>query len=125
MFVFWEDCQPLVHEGDELIRHGVELVNVAVRVDVAEARPNGIVDEENICKLVPRPRVLFQLSTLENSVRSNLHQGAIHRAATGSTIQPDDSSLPIADMSILIMPEEDVAVVFRSDFNVPGSESSV
>lgn len=98
--------EELLQEDDELLGHGLEFVNETVGVDIAEAGAHGVVDKEEVCKLVPCSVVQGQCTIVLNAVWPNLHQCAVFRAASRSTIQPDDSSLPVRNMFVLEMPEK-------------------
>jgi hypothetical protein len=56
------------------------------------------------------------------SVRSNLHQCAIHGAASGSSIQPNNSALTVRDVAVLEVPEEQVTVGLGADFDMTGQD---
>ena len=51
-------------------------------------------------------------------IRSNLHQSPIFRTAPGTAVQPQDCPLSIRNVPTLELPEEEVGIVFRIDFNV-------
>jgi len=118
LVVFRENLKEFLEELDELFCHCVQLVNVAVRVDVAEARAHGVVDEEQIGKLVPRAIVQSQRILVLDSVRANLHQGAIFGAAAGASVDPDHGPLSVRDVLVLEVPEEKVSVVLGRHFDV-------
>lgn len=99
-------------------RHLIQLVDVAVRIHVAETGPHGLVDEKQVGELIPRARVVLQCVVIFESVGANLHQRTVHRAATGPTVQPNDSPLSVRDMSVLEMPEEKVAIALWIDLDV-------
>ena len=52
------------------------------------------------------------------SVGPNFHQCAIHRATSRASIQPNDGTLSVCDMTVLEMPEEQVAVDVRIDLDM-------
>ena len=118
VFVFWEDGKPFLEEDDELIRHLVQLVEITVGVDIAEAGANGVVHKHDVGELVPRTIVVFQRLVVLEPVGADFHQGAIHRAAPGTTIQPDDRPLFVRDVLVLEMPKEEVAVMCGCDFDM-------
>jgi hypothetical protein len=118
-----EELEPFLEEVDELRGHLIQLGHVTIRVDVAEAGPDWVVDEQQIGKLVPAALVQLQLVALSHSIWTDLHQGAVLGAAAGAAIEPYHESLAIRKVTVLEEPEEEVAVVFRSNFNVPGKWS--
>lgn len=118
MFVLGEHAKELLEEGHELLGHGIELMDVAVGVDIAEASTNGVVDEEEVGELVPGPLVGHELAVFDNSIRADLHESAVLGTAAGAAIEPNDGSLPIGDVVVLEMPEEQVAVGLWCDFDV-------
>lgn len=95
-------------------------MEIAIGVDIAESGTNRLVNEEQICKLIPAARVILERLVILESVRPNLHQRAIHRAASGSSIQPNNGPLAVRDVAVLEVPEEQVTVGLRVDFNVAG-----
>lgn len=88
-------------------------MKVAVRIDVAESGSNGLVDEKHIGEFVPGSLIILQSLVILESVRADLHQCAVHGAAPRATVQPDEGSLAIGDVTILEMPEEKITVGFR------------
>jgi hypothetical protein len=99
-------------------RHFVQLMEVAVCIRVAEASPNGLINKKQIGELIPRTLVVFQRVVVLESVWANLHQGTVHGTASRPTIQPDHCALSVCNMSVLVMPEEEVAVGLRVDLDV-------
>lgn len=93
-------------------------MNVAIRVDITEACADRIIDKEQICKFIPGTVVQGQGVVLCNSVRPNLHQGAILGTTSWPTVEPYDSSLPVRNVVVLKVPEKQVAIGFRSDLDV-------
>lgn len=116
--MLWEDGEPLLQEGGHLNRHLVQIMNIRVRVHITEAGPDRVVNEQQVRKLVPAAIVHCQSSIFIHSVRSNFHHRAVHATATRSSIQPDNGSLAVRDVSVLVEPEEHVAVVLRRDLYV-------
>lgn len=112
-FIFWEQLEPLFEESNELGGHLIQLVEVTIRINVTESGSDWLIDEEHIGEFIPRSFVVLQRIIVLESIRSHLHQCAVHGAASRSTVQPDDSPLAVGDMTILKMPEKEIAVVFR------------
>ncbi len=54
IFVLGEHLEEFFQEENHLISHVLELMNVAVCIDIAEACPNRIVDEKDVGEFVPR-----------------------------------------------------------------------
>ena len=104
--VLREEVKPLLEEDDELVGHLLKLVNVVVGIDGAEARADGVVNEQKIGELVPGAIVVHQMVLILQAIRTDFHHGAIFGTATWSTIDPNDGSLFIGDVLILEMPEE-------------------
>lgn len=121
MHILGEESKELVQKNHELIRHFLQFMYVAVRVHVAITGAHGVVHEQQICKLVPGTRVVFQLPSLPHTVGPNLHEGTVFRAATGSTIKPYDSAWSVGKVAVCEVPEEKVTVMFRCYFNVPAN----
>ena len=48
-------------------------------------------------------------------IEAGAHHRAVHATATRASIQPDNGSLAVRNVSVLVEPEEHVAVVFRCD----------
>ena len=113
--MLWEDGEPLLQEGGHLDRHLVQIMNVRVRVHITEAGSDRVIDEKQVRKLIPATIVHGQCPIFLHSIRSNLHHRAVHATATRASIQPDNGSLAVRDVSVLVEPEEHVAVVFRCD----------
>lgn len=120
MFILGEQIVPLLQEGDELGGHVVQLAQVGVGVDIAEAGANGVVDKEDIGKLVPGAVVVHERLVVLEAEGPDLHQGAVFGAASGPAVQPDDSALLIRNVFVLEVPEEDVSIVFGGDLDVSG-----
>lgn len=122
-FILRKQLKERGQEGDELGGHLVQLVEVGVGVDIAETRPDRLVDKQQVGELVPGTVVVRQGMVVLQAIRADLHQRAIHRAAPRASIQPDDGALAIGDMTVLEMPEEKVPVVLRIYLNVPFRQS--
>lgn len=118
VFVFWKDGKPFLEEDDELIRHLIQLMQIAVGVDIAEAGANGIVHEHDVGEFVPSTIVIFQRLVILEPVRADFHQRAIHRAAPGTAIQPDDRPLLVRNVLVLEVPKKEVAVMVGVDFDM-------
>ena len=118
-FILRKQLKERGQEGDELGGHLVQLVEVGVGVDIAETRPDRLVDKQQVGELVPGTVIVRQGLVVLQAIRADLHQRAIHRAAPRASIQPDDGALAIGDMTVLEMPEEKVSVVLRIYLDVP------
>lgn len=118
MLVLGEHGEPLPEELDKLLGHLVELVQVCIGVDITETGSNGVVDEEQVRELVPGAVIVGEGVLILDSVGANLHQGTVFGTAAGAAVQPDDGALPVCDVLVLEVPEEEVSVVFGGDFNV-------
>jgi hypothetical protein len=99
-------------------RHFIQLVQVAIGVGITEPSADRLINKQQVGELIPRTLVVFQCLFVFESVGANLHQRTIHRAASGPTIQPNDGSLPIRNMLVLEVPEEEVAVARGVYFDV-------
>ena len=86
--VFWEEDVELFQELHHLVRSVFQLVDIAVSVDVAEASSYWLIDKEQVRELGPGPVVVGQISVWLDSVRPNLHHGAIHRTTSRTSVQP-------------------------------------
>jgi hypothetical protein len=124
VLVLWEERKPLLKENHHVLRHLIELGEIAVRVHVAEAGAHGLVNEQHVRKLVPRAIVVFQLTAMAHSVRSHFHHRAVHRRAAGPAVEPQYCPLSVGNVAVLVMPEEKIAVVLRFDFYVPSMHVS-
>jgi hypothetical protein len=118
MHVFREQLEPLGQEGHELVCHLLQLGDVGVGRDVAEAGPHGVVDEQEVRKLVPRPVDHLQLAALADAVRPNLHQRTVLAAAPGPAVEPYDGARLVRDVAVLKVPEEEMTVLIGRDFDV-------
>jgi hypothetical protein len=101
-----------------VVGHLVEIRKIAIRVHIAESRAHRLVDEEQVRKFVPRAVVIFQVATWAYSVWSNLHHCAVHRGAAGPAIQPQYCPLSVRNVAVLVVPEEEIAVVLCINFDV-------
>ena len=88
MLVLREQSEPFLEEDDHVLCHLVQLAQIAVCVHITKAGPYRLVDEEQVCKLVPRPVVVFQVPVLCYSVGANFHHGAVHGGAAGPAVEP-------------------------------------
>lgn len=118
MLVLREQGVPLLQEDDELLGHLVQLAHVGVRVGVAEAGADGVVDEQDVGELVPGALVVHQGLVVLQPVGADLHQGAVLGAAAGPAVQPYHRALLIRDVFVLEVPKEEVAIVFGGDLDV-------
>lgn len=124
VFIFGEDGKELLHKANKLSRHGVQLVEIVVGVDITVASANRVVDKEQIGEFVPSAIVEGQCLVTLDSVRTNLHQGAIFGAAARSTIQPYNGSLAVRNVVVLEVPEEQVAMNVWGDLDVTAGYNS-
>lgn len=53
LFVLGEEGEPFLKERDKLVGHFIELSNVRIGVDIAEPSADGVVDKEQVRKLMP------------------------------------------------------------------------
>lgn len=86
MFVFRENSVELFEEDEELVGHLVKLVDIRVCVNIAEPSAYRIVDKEQVRKFVPRSVVQDQGVLVRQPVGADLHETAILRTATGTTV---------------------------------------
>jgi hypothetical protein len=93
-------------------------MEIAIGVCVAEPGTDRVIDEEQVGKLIPPALVVLQRMVVLEPIRPNFHQCTIHGATSWATIQPNDSALPVRDVTILEMPEEQVAVGVGIDLDV-------
>lgn len=61
MLILREETEPLLEENGELVRHFIKLRYVAIGVDVAETGSDGVVDEQQVRKLMPRAVVVLEV----------------------------------------------------------------
>ena len=106
-----------------MIGHLIKFVQVAVGIDVAEASSNRLVNKKQISEFIPRSVVVFQIASFSDSIRSDLHERAIKGATSRPAVQPNDGSLLVRDVSVLVVPEEQVSVVLWIDFDVSVTSS--
>lgn len=116
--VFGEQAVPFLEEYDELGGHLVEFMDIAVSVDVAEASADGVINEKQICELVPAAIVVLQGVGIFQAIGTYLHHGAVFGTAARSSIEPDNGALSVGDVLVLEVPEEHVSVVLGSDLDV-------
>jgi hypothetical protein len=117
-FVLREDFKELLQKHHEGIRHLIELVEIAIRVGVAESCADRLVHEEQVRKLVPRAVVVAQCLVILEPVGAHLHQGAVHRAAAGPAVEPYHQPLPVGDVPVVEEPEEEMAIMLVVDLDV-------
>ena len=118
LFVLGEDGEPFLEESDELLGHFVELGNIRIGINIAEPGTDGVVNKEQVRKLMPRSIVHCQSLVVFQAVWPDLHQAAILGATPWASIKPDDCPLSISDVLVLVVPEEKVSVMLRRDFDV-------
>jgi hypothetical protein len=118
MHILGEQREPLGQERNELVRHLLQLGDEGVGRDVAVARADGVVDKQQVRKLVPRAVDHLQLAALADAVRANLHQRAVLTAAARPAVEPYDGTRLVRDVAVLKVPEEEVAVLIGRDFDV-------
>lgn len=87
-------------------RHLVQLMDIAIRIHIAEARTNRLIDEQQVGEFVPRALIVFQCMVILEPIRTNLHQCTIHRTTSRTTVQPNDGPLSVCDMTVPVMPKE-------------------
>lgn len=117
--ILGEKGEPLLQKDDEMVCHLIEFSKVAVGVDIAETCSDRLVHKEQVGKLVPRAVVVYQIPSFLDPVGTDLHQCAVHTAASGPAVDPYNSPLSVSDVTVLVMPKEQVAIGRRVDFNVP------
>ena len=117
----WENVKKRPQKLGHLIRHLVQIVQVCIRVHVAEPRAYRLVHEEYVGELVPRAVVVFQFPARAHAIWPNFHEGTIHGAAAGAAIEPDNGAGAVGEMTVVKEPEEEVAVCFGVDLNVSRS----
>ncbi len=115
----------LFQKDHKFVGHLVELVQVAVRIDVAKPGPHGLIDEQQIGKLIPGSVVVAKRMVIFESIWTDLHQRPVHGTASRSTVQPDDRALTVGDVSILIVPEEEMTVMFGIHLDMTEYDESV
>lgn len=125
VLVFWENSKELLQKGNKLSRHGAQLMDIAIRVDITEASTDRIVDKEQIGKLIPGTVIQSQRLVTLDPIRANLHQGAILGAAPGPTIEPYHGSLAVRNVIVLEVPEEQVAIVLWNDLDVTAGRGPI
>lgn len=81
-------------------------MDVTIRINVAEASADGIVDEEQVRELMPAAVVVLQGIGILETVGAYLHHDAIFGTTTRSSIEPNNGALPVRDVLILEVPEE-------------------
>jgi hypothetical protein len=118
MLVFRKQGKELVQELDKLVCHLVQLVDIAVCVDEAEASTDRIVDEKKVRKFVPGAVIVDEVAVVEQAIWSNLHQRAIFGATAGPAVKPNNGALLVCDVLVLEVPEEEVAIVLGRDGDV-------
>lgn len=117
VFILWEQCIPLLQERNELIRHFLQALDITVCIGVTEPCTDWVIDKHNICKLVPGTVVIFKSRIVLQPVRANFHQRPVFGTASGATIEPYYRPLPVCNVPVLVMPKEQIAVMFWVDFD--------
>lgn len=100
-------------------------MDIAIRVHIAEPRTNRLIDEQQVGELVPRALIVFQCMIILQPIGSHLHQRAIHRATTRTAVQPNNGPLSIRDMTVLIMPKEQITIVLGVHLDVSNQKPSI
>ena len=118
--IFGEYVKPLLQKGDHLLRHLVQIMDQRIPIHIAEARPHRIVHKQHVGELIPPPLLHPQRPILIDSIRPNLHQRPVHRAAPGPAVEPDHRPLLVRDVPVLEEPEEEIPVVLGRDLDVAG-----
>jgi hypothetical protein len=121
--VFGEESKELFQKLDHLIRGFLDLMNITVRINIAEASSHGLIDKEQIRKFRPRAVVVRQIAFWRDPVGTNLHHCAIHRTASRTSIEPQDCALLVCNVAVLVVPEEEVAVVFGRDLDMSARDA--
>lgn len=116
--VFWKDGVELLQELHHLVGSIAQLMNVAIGVDIAEAGAHRLINKEQVRKFGPRTVVVCQSAIGLDSVGADLHHGTIHRTTSRASVEPQYCALLVCDMTILVVPEEEVPVVFGCDFHM-------
>ena len=111
-----EEFEVFLEEDNESIGHLVQFVLEAVSIYVAVTSPNGIVHEEQVRELIPRPIVVAECVVFVDPIRPNLHESAIHGTAPGTAIQPYHCAMLICEMAVFEVPEEQITVMLGQDF---------
>ena len=123
MFVLGKERKEFDKEDYELVGHLAELGDIGIRVDVGESSADRLVNKKKVGELIPRTVVVTQGAVVFDTVRSDFHQRSIFGTAAWTAVEPDDGLLTIRDMSILVVPEEEIAIVFGINSDVPGENS--
>lgn len=118
-FVMRKDLEEFLEEYDDIVCHGPQFVNITVSVDVAVAHTDRVVDEEEVGIFIPAAVGVYESVVVFQSIGADLHQSAILGTTARTSIEPNDSSLSIGDMSILEVPEEEVSIVLGGNFDMP------
>jgi len=86
MLIFWKEAEPFLQKDDHVVSHLIKITEIAIRIDIAETSAHGLIDKEEVRKLIPRTVVVLQVATFLHSVWSHLHHRAVHRGAAGPTV---------------------------------------
>lgn len=114
--------KPLLQKHHHLIRHLTQLMQIAIPIHITKPRPYGIIHKHDIRKLVPAPVIVLQLLAILprlHAVGPDLHHGAVFGTAAWPAVKPDYGALPVRDVTVLEVPEEEVGVCGVVDFDEP------
>lgn len=99
-------------------------MKIAVRVDITEPGSDWLIDEQQIGEFVPGTLIIGQGFIVLQAIRTDLHQRAVHGTTSGTTVQPDHSSLAVGNMAILVVPEEKISIVLWIQLNMAAREGN-
>jgi hypothetical protein len=119
-----KDFEEFLEEYDDIVCHGPQFVNITVSVDVAVAHTDRVVDEKEVGIFIPTAVGVYESAVVFQSIGADLHQSAILGTTAGTSIEPDDSSLSIGNVSILEVPEEEVSIVLGRNLDMPAHSDS-
>ncbi len=87
-----EHDEELLQKHDHLLGHVVQLMQIAVSINIAEPCPYRIVHEKYVGEFVPATVIVYQLllsiTIGDNPIRPNFHHRAIHATASWPAIEP-------------------------------------
>lgn len=106
-----------------MVSHLLKFMDVTVGIDGAETRTDGVIDKKKVGEFVPRAIVVYQIVLIRKSIRTDFHHGTIFRTATWSTIDPNNGSLFIGNVLVFEMPEEQISMRFRGNFNMAAMQT--
>lgn len=77
LLVLGEKLKEFLQESNELLGHGIQFVDVIIGIDITKASADRVVDEEEVCELVPGAIVQCQRVVVQDAIGAYLHQGAV------------------------------------------------